>query len=272
VKGIHRVAEKDILSLRLECITLAQERSRTAFFAAVIAAAVVLIVFFNVTLSLTSHTPTKPDNAPHDLVYEALEKEQVKHFFDHFFYSLPVLGVQVSTDDLSLFGPLALLVFSLYYTSCLRSALVQLRDLRRFLGKARDGNALEQVAVTLKSQVVINRGTSTISPEHPAWFTFVDYFTAGNFYAYLIYLPVLASCAALYADIHGTYFTNAALDPSGTVFFRTLDNGEKAKVVMFEIVGVAVTAIVTVYCSVSAKYFRKIRDITEALTGEVEQP
>src|SRR5580704_14821720 len=109
---IAPVIDKDELSLRLEGITSAQQRSRTAFFSMTVAAIVVFIVFFNISFSLGNNTPTMPDPAPKDVVSEELKKEQVKHYFDRFYYSLPIVGVQVSTDDLAFFAPVALLIFA----------------------------------------------------------------------------------------------------------------------------------------------------------------
>ncbi len=261
-----KMIEKDVLSLRLEAITSSQDRSRTAFFSATVAAMVVLVVFFNITFSQGSGTPTMPDNAPHDLMSEALRKEQARHFFDRFYYSLPLVGVQVSTDDLSFLAPLALLVFSMYYVSCMRSTAMQLRELREYMTGVTDDEQREKVAVVLNSQVVINNPASELPFQPPKWLPVSRLCRTLNLYQLLIYLPGLASIGALYADLYGTYLVGGVFDPPGSTYFSGLSPQDRLKVVTFQLIGLSVTVVVVVYCGAAARYSSEARKIVARLT------
>ena len=256
--------EKDILDLRLAAITSAQERSRTAFLSATVASLVVLIVFFNLMFSQVGTPQDQPDRK--GLVYEELKKQQVKHFYDRFYYSLPVVGVQVSTDDFSFFAPLGLLIFALYYLSCARSALNQLEGLRKSVEYVSDESQLETVAIVLNSQLVFNSPTSELPFETPIWQPVNRALRTLNVYRLLIYLPALASAAAMYGDIFGTYFSGGALDPPGATFFLGLSRNDQVKVVASELVGLGFTIVVTLYCSAASIYSSRAREVIASLT------
>jgi hypothetical protein len=262
--------EKDILTLCLEAIDKSQQRCRTSFFSATIAAVVVFIVFFNITFSQSSGKPIMPDDPPKDLVFEELKKEQVKHFFDRFFYSLPIVGVQVSTDDLALFAPLALLIFSLYFVSCLRSTSEQLEELYQSLKNITSQDDHAKLGVILKSEIVLNAPSSELPFNLPSfkWLPSNRLLRTMNLYQFLIYLPVLASAAAMYADIYGTYLTGGALDLPGAIYFSGLSGMDKLKVVMFEIVGFALTGLVGIYCLAASRYAKRIREMITGMTME----
>jgi hypothetical protein len=258
--------EKDELTLRLEGIGAAQQRSRNAFLSATVASLVVLIVFFNLTFSQGSATPTMPDHPPTDVVFEALKKEQVKHFFDRFYYSLPLVGVQVSTDDLVLFAPLGMLIFSLYYVSCVRNSYKQIDDLRGSLDERSDRNDLIKVNIVLRSEIVLNEPSSELpfTIPLPAWLFLDSLSKTINLYQLLIYLPALASVGALYADIHGTFFAGGPLDPAGTIYFNGLSAYDKFKVLSFEFVGASLTLVVILYCLAASRYANKTRSLVSS--------
>jgi hypothetical protein len=194
--------EKDILTLRLEGIDNAQQRGRSGFFYLTTASLVVLIVFFNITFSQVKRpTDLMVDPKAPNLTMEELKKEEVKRFFGRFNYALPIVGVQVATDDLVFFAPIALLIFCLYYVSCMRNATRQLEDLSRSLDSMAKNDELEsdrlKVKTVLSAGIVLNEPFS----ELPINLGKSRFFRVGalsktvNLYRALIYLQ---RCRALW--------------------------------------------------------------------------
>jgi len=257
--------EKDELSLRLDGITSAQQRSRAAFFLAAIAAVIVLIVSFNVTFSQSAGRPVLSHDFHNDVLSESLIKERVKHYFDHFYYSVPLLGVQVSTDDLALYAPLSLLIFAFYHLSCIRAVFAQLEDLSIALSSVTDQQEIQKVAIILKSETVLNTLTSEL-PFRGRWSGVSRFLSTVNLYRLLIYLPAFASIAALYADIYGTYFSGGALDNPGAVYFAGLSYLEKTKTITAETIGLVATLVTVIYGFAASKYASGIRIIIDSVS------
>jgi hypothetical protein len=153
--------EKDLLTLILESIEKAQQRTRRAFFLNLLVSSLVLIFAFNFSISQGNAKPPRPDSTGDTEEY----KIQLARYFNRYTYSIPIIGVTISADDFAFFGPLALFIFSFYYVSCSRNSDTQLRNLH----KRMDATPLDReiLAVALESEVVLN--TSSHIPHHMKW-------------------------------------------------------------------------------------------------------
>jgi hypothetical protein len=269
------MSENDILGLRVEAIASAQQRSRKAFFAATVASLVVLVVSFNITYSQGASPPgdlSESDKV--SLAKQEMKKEQAKRYFDRFYYSLPLVGVQISTDDLVFFAPLGLLIFFFYYVSCMRSTHAQLQELhQKFGGGSQVAADRERIMVVLNSEIVLNTPSSELpfKMRSPTFLLIVKLLKTLNLYQLLIFLPAVASAAALYAEIHGTYFSPGALDSEGIPFFKTLSSPDKIKIVCFETLGVFVSALVVLYCAAASRYASGAREIVASFTTSPDE-
>lgn len=93
-----------------EALQAAQKRARTAFFLSIGASCIILLMVFNLW---ESHQLRKTNlmSAGNQSEYV---KQIISHVADSDYYQIPTLGIQVACDDVGLFGPVALFVFSLY--------------------------------------------------------------------------------------------------------------------------------------------------------------
>ena len=94
-----------------EALQATQKRTRTAFFLSIGASCIVLLMVFNLWEShqLRQTNLIRSTGDQSDYV-----KQITSHIADSSYYQIPTLGIQVACDDVGLFGPLALFVFSLY--------------------------------------------------------------------------------------------------------------------------------------------------------------
>jgi hypothetical protein len=123
-----------------------------------------------------------------------------------------------------------------------------------------------KVAVALKSQIVLNSPLplDSLYRGRPG----SRLFSIKSIYRFLIFLPVLASVAAMIVDIHSTFCTHAALDPPGTIFYNGLSDFDKNKALISECVGAVATFTVGVYSYSASIDSREISRILGNRTKE----
>jgi hypothetical protein len=108
----------------MDALQAAQKRVRVAFFLAMGASCIVLLIVINLWNSLLVHDKLANRNSPDQSQYLA---EYSKKIADQAFYEIQALGIQISCDDIGLLGPAVLLVFSLYSFMTLRASYCHLK-------------------------------------------------------------------------------------------------------------------------------------------------
>jgi hypothetical protein len=255
------MADKDILTLRLESIEKAQQRSRQALFLSLLASAVVILLCSNYISFQPEHElPPSPNttaaNADEKFAAQENYKLKLKQHYDSQIYIIPLLGVPMGVDTLSPFGPVSLLVFAFYMASCFRSSLSQLSSLETRLDAYPGAEEREKIAVVLNSEVVLNlpgpglRTSASKSDRRPLAYWF------------LISFPLIGSLLALGTDIrvlairYGNYPHKTWAD-----FVKWfLDNG-----LVFDFIGFFATVFVAIYCSASISSSKKSAEIIKRL-------
>ncbi|HEY6348562.1 MAG TPA: hypothetical protein VI636_04050 [Candidatus Angelobacter sp.] len=113
--GHQAVAQEMSFDLEIkgwtEAFQSTQKRTRTALLLSTFASCVVFLMVFNLFESRELRNIESIRGS-------ATSSEYIKafstHIADESYYQIPALGIQITCDDVGLFGPLALLVFSLY--------------------------------------------------------------------------------------------------------------------------------------------------------------
>lgn len=96
-----------------EALQAAQKRVRIAFFLALAASCIVLLMVANLWQSLQVRRTALIGHPSPEQQTEYL-KEFSKHIADDSFYEIPALGIQITCEDVGILGPLGLLIFSFY--------------------------------------------------------------------------------------------------------------------------------------------------------------
>lgn len=107
-----------------EALQSTQKRARIALFLSLAASCIVLLMVSNLWESRQFRDTNLIKAAADTPDYL---KEFSKHIADDSFYQIPVLGIQITCEDVGLLGPLALLVFSLYSLMAFRACDGQIR-------------------------------------------------------------------------------------------------------------------------------------------------
>jgi hypothetical protein len=94
-----------------EILQATQKRARTALFLSLAASCIIILMIFNL---FESHQLRQTDFIRGEDAKSEYQKSITSHVADMSYYQLPALGIQISCEDVGLFGPLALLIFSLY--------------------------------------------------------------------------------------------------------------------------------------------------------------
>jgi hypothetical protein len=225
----ENMADKEVLTLRLEYIEKAQQRTRNAFFLALLASAVVLLLCNNIIF------PPLP-RQPH---------------IEGTTYSVPILGVPLGVNTLTVFGPVSLVIFSFYLASCFRSSESQLESLEGRLDTYSGADEREKIAIVLNSESVLDLPSPRlrISTNRDGLRSLL--------YWLLIFLPALVSIIALGTDwsIFASLYDDV-IRSSDSFKSWFLDNG-----VIFDIEGLCISFLVCIYCSSSVASARKSANI-----------
>lgn len=111
-----------------EILESAQKRTRLAFFLALAASGIVLLMVLN----LWQSRQLLDDLLKEDAHKSDYIKEYNKHIADNSFYQLPALGIQITCDDIGILGPLALLAFSFFSVIAFKGLHFQVRCATRW--------------------------------------------------------------------------------------------------------------------------------------------
>lgn len=94
-----------------EAFQATQKRIRTGVILSAFASCIVLLMVFNLFEARKLRNLESISTTAESSEYM---KEVSRHVADESFYQLPTLGMQITCDNVGFFGPLALLIFSLY--------------------------------------------------------------------------------------------------------------------------------------------------------------
>lgn len=234
----------DYLKLRIEALLNAQRRIRSSFFWSILSSALVFIVVFNLSFSWSKYFP---DRTTDSWAKKEGTKEEIKLFIDRKYYQIPLLGLQIDvTDDIGVFAPLALLIFSFYYLSCTRSAYVQLCSLKEYFDKNEGYDPMFPGLIA--SEMVLN----TMDQDEKRHLVSPSFL-----YRMLIFLPALAAMGALIVDIHG-YFEQPWDNPAKIVW-QTMSSSDHIKAVVFDTFGLACTVLMLSYNYYAYIYVKNFR-------------
>lgn len=91
-----------------EILQATQKRARTALFLSLAASCITILMVVNLFEShrLRDTKFIRGEDGKSDY-----QKSIISHIGDMSYYQLPALGIQISCEDVGLFGPLALLIF-----------------------------------------------------------------------------------------------------------------------------------------------------------------
>lgn len=252
----------DLMERKLTGLNEAQKRSRTAFFSSVLGSAIVLLLIWNLSFSWSRNLPDHDDDS---WWAKEIFKEKVKPWNSRYFYTLPLLGINMTTDDIGMIGPFALLVLALYYASCETSTRRQVADVIKNFGSSH----AEEIYVAIKSGMVLN----SIDEDHPFENVPVNKepvryrITKGSIYRILIFLPALASVAAIGEDVWGAYIERElhghAVIP--TTIFQIMPWQDKIVQIAFDIVGIGMTALVIRFTLEVSRDSLLIREMVQKL-------
>ena len=107
-----------------EALQSAQKRMRLAFFLALAASSIVLLMVLNLWQSRLVLSELMEANADKSEYMKAY----IKHVADNSFYQLPALGIQITCDDVGILGPLALLAFSFFSAIAFKALYCQVKS------------------------------------------------------------------------------------------------------------------------------------------------
>lgn len=107
-----------------EAFQATQKRTRAGVLLSAFASCIVLLMVFNLCEARKLRNLGSISGKAESSEYM---KEVSRHVADESFYQLPSLGMQITCDNVGLFGPLALLVFSLYSVIAFRAFDCQIK-------------------------------------------------------------------------------------------------------------------------------------------------
>lgn len=116
-----------------EALQAAQKRARLAFFLSLAASCVVALMVFNL---IESYRLRNTEFIKNDGGKTEYQKEISKHIADNSFYELPSLGIQITCDDVGIWGPLTLFLISFYAAMAFRACYIHVHCAsdKRFAG------------------------------------------------------------------------------------------------------------------------------------------
>jgi hypothetical protein len=121
----------------------------------------------------------------------------------------------VSTDDIGVIGPFALLVLSMYFGACQASVRREVVDL---IDPRMTSESAEKAYLSVRAGMVLNSSEdfpAVINKQQQSRRRGVFGVKTGRLYRLLVFLPALASVAAVVQDFYGAYIEIAPRPPSG---------------------------------------------------------
>ncbi len=114
--------DKGLLDLRIDGIRQSLHRSRVALVAAIVVSATILTAIWNEYFTWDSIIldHEKLSGATVATLNDVKLQQWLKNYIDNWTISISLLGIRISGSDLSVFGCLALILFSLYWCICTR--------------------------------------------------------------------------------------------------------------------------------------------------------
>jgi hypothetical protein len=231
----------DLADIRLEAALNSQRRIRAAFLAVLLSSSIVLLIGFDSLLSWNGGFPDPPSKLNSPGITEADKvgmteafKERIKHFFDRTFYTVPALGIPVSTDDIGFIAPLICFLTVFYYSSTVRTASFTMAELRKSVDQ--DNTIRIKTFAVLQGEMVLN---SLAADEE------LESTKPPVVYRSLIFLPVFASLLAVFSDVR-SYVQKDWADPNGRTVWENFNRSDAHKTIAFDSIGV-VLALITAW-------------------------